>query len=63
MGSETVRGVPLDCFSAWGANGQAIAVFPGLDLIAVVTAGNPDADTPFALMRQEILPAVLAGAG
>jgi hypothetical protein len=29
----------------------------------VVTAGNPDADTPFALMRQEILPAVLAGAG
>jgi CubicO group peptidase (beta-lactamase class C family) len=63
VGSETVRGVSLDCFSAWGANGQAIAVFPGLDLVAVVTAGNPDADTPFALMRQEILPAVLAGAG
>jgi CubicO group peptidase (beta-lactamase class C family) len=62
VGSETLRGVSLDCFSAWGANGQAIAVFPGLDLVVVVTAGNPDADTPFSLMRQEILPAVLAGA-
>jgi CubicO group peptidase (beta-lactamase class C family) len=60
-GTETLRGSRVDSYAAWGAHGQAIAVFPGLDLVVVVTAGNPNANAPFNLMRESILPAVLAG--
>jgi CubicO group peptidase (beta-lactamase class C family) len=47
-------------FSASGAGGQVITVFPDLDMVVVITGWNidPDNGEPFQIMERYILPAV-----
>ena len=59
-GRESIQGQEVYAFSALGGNGQGIGVFPEMGLVVVVTAGDPSAQAPWTLMREEILPAVLA---
>jgi CubicO group peptidase (beta-lactamase class C family) len=47
-------------YAALGRYGQSIFVFPDLDLIVVTTAGMPDLDPIFQMLRDYIEPAVIS---
>ncbi len=56
-----VAGRVVRSFAASGAGGQAIVVFPELEMVVVITGGNYDDDQgqPFEIMERFILPAVV----
>jgi CubicO group peptidase (beta-lactamase class C family) len=55
-----ITGVAVHSFTALGAGGQVISVYPDLDMVIVITAGNYDRDEgqSFEIMERFILPAV-----
>ena len=58
---ETERG-PVHSYFVPGDGGQLLAVFPDLDMVVVLTAGNygqDDKSVCFTMIRQGLLPAVL----
>lgn len=58
---KTERG-PVHSYFVPGDGGQLLAIFPGLDMVVVMAAGNYGRDDKavcFAMIRQELLPAVL----
>jgi len=55
-----IGGVTIEAIHADGLAGQAIMVFPTLDLVVVVTSGNyNDAELEHALIANHVLPAVI----
>jgi CubicO group peptidase (beta-lactamase class C family) len=55
-----IGGVSIEAIHADGLAGQAIMVFPALDLVVVVTSGNyNNAELEHALVADYVLPAVI----
>ena len=61
LGNKRIMGSIARSFYALGGGGQVIAIFPELNMVIVITAGNYENDEgqSFEIMERFILPAVL----
>lgn len=59
-GTESINGIEVLAYFAWGGGGQLIGVFPQLATVAIFTGDTTNHSQPFQLLRDRVIPVILS---